>query len=66
MLKNDENFEWKTHRNASKNWISSKQNDGATYGIYLNYFYRKVLLETMLQKAENFQEKLIKIHLLTV
>jgi len=44
-------------RNASINRISSKQNDGATYRIYLNYFYGKVLMETILQKAENFKEK---------
>jgi len=37
MLKKDENFQQKTHRNASISQISSKQNDGATYGIYLNY-----------------------------
>jgi len=26
--------------------------------IYLNYFYLKVLIEAMLQEAENFEEKM--------
>jgi len=35
MLKEVRNSEEKTHRNASISWISSKQNNGGTYKIYV-------------------------------
>jgi len=66
VLKKAENFKERMHRNASVSYINSKHINGTTYRIYLNYFNRKVLMETVLQKTKNFQEKCTKIRPLTV
>jgi len=44
-LKQDEKCGWKTHKNSSIKSISSKENDGATKRIYLNYFLLKYSFE---------------------
>jgi len=50
-------FEEKTHINASNSWISCKQNDGTTYGIYVSSLYETMLIETTLKKAEKLGGK---------
>jgi len=58
-LKNDENLE-ENAQNASISWISSNQNDGATYGIYVTIYSAKNVMETMLKKEEKIGGKMHK------
>jgi len=49
-VKERRKFGGKTHKNASSSWISSNQNDGATYGIYVTIYNAKNVMETTLKK----------------
>jgi len=47
----------KNAQNVSNSWISSNQNDGATYGIYVTIYSAKNVMETTLKKEEKIGGK---------